>query len=214
MIIFIELLIGNFGSFELIILLIGLIVILFLGYLILFRFDRKISFLYPGKRNHLEITAIDKTRSEFFKQHKQNELYQMVINLTIESRNLIRRLSEEIRNLEELYNESQQIRSLDLEILNDLNSKMNSLPVNLEKLMATNDKYINEEIQLLVYNIKHTLIDCNVTTDHLLNTNPGEIEKKSFATYTKNIESKYLDIKELHDQLIKNFQEKFSKSIS
>jgi uncharacterized membrane protein YraQ (UPF0718 family) len=195
------------------IVLISLIIIALLGYIVFLRFERKISFLYPRKRNQLETPTFKKVRQEFFKQGKQIEAFKMAITITIDSRNLVRRLSDEMKNIERLYIEFKPIKNSDFEVLEELKSTMDPIPANLENLIITRSEYLNTEFRQLIQSLKQVLSECNTITDKIFSFKPEDIEINFFSTCAKNIESKCQVIKELHDRLIKNFQVKFSKTI-
>ena len=193
------------------IILISLILVGLVGYIVLIRFEHKISFLYPRKRNQLETPTFKKVRQEFYKQDKQIEAFKMAITITIDSRNLLRRLSDEMKNIERLYINFQSVKNTDFEILEELKVNLDLLPEKLETLIATRSEYLNTEFRQLIKSIEQVISECNAITDKIFAFGPFDMEIKYFSACTKNIESKCQIIKELHDKLIKNFQEKFAK---
>jgi hypothetical protein len=209
----IDLISNKYWSYSILVVIISLIAISILGYFVFVRFERKISSLYPRKRHQLDTSAFKKVRQEFFRQDKQIEASKMVINILIDSRNHTRRLSEEMKNIEYLYNEFKQIKTSDFEILEDLKSSIENIPNNLEALIISKREYLNAQFLELTQDLKQVLSECNTIIDSIFANKPNEIEKNFFTACTKNIDSNCLIIKELYDKLIKNFQENFPKTL-
>jgi hypothetical protein len=203
----------NFRTAMLVIILISLVIIGFLTYYLVIRLQRKISNLSPGRRKHQQISAIKKINQEFLKEGKKIDAFKSIINLTIEIRNFIRRLSGEMKNVESVYNENKLFKSNDLDILNELKKNMEGLLDNLIRLTVSKKEDLTDEFFNYLNKLQHALTECNVTTARVLESETKETDLRLITDSVAIIESNTIIIKDIHDELIKKFQEIFSKDI-
>jgi hypothetical protein len=193
--------------------LIGLFLIALLAYFIIMRLDRKIFMFYPRNRSHFETSAIKRINEEYFKQGKLIEAFKFVIKITIEIRNLVQRLSGELKNIENIYNELKPFKNSDLDILKELKSSMEVLHENLERLSISKKEDLNKEFIRVMSRLSQVLLDCDRITDKILKLETEKNDKIYISEYVGQIDSNCKIIKDLHDELIKYAQELFSKNI-
>jgi hypothetical protein len=206
-------LINTTRNIILLIILICLILIGLSAYIIFIRLERKISIFYPGKRNRYKTLAIKKINEGYLKQGKQIDAFKFVIKITIEIRNLIHRLSGEIKNIDEVYDDLKFSKNSDFEILQELKTNLEVLLINLEKLSKSKEKDLNQEFLILITRLKLVLSECNEITSQILDLETGKAERSFISDSAVRIDSDYLIIKDIHDELIRNFQELFSKDL-
>jgi hypothetical protein len=203
----------NFRIAMLALILISLVIIGFLTYYLVIRLQRKISNLTAGRRKHQQISAIKKINQEFLKEGEQIDAFKSIINLTIDIRNFIRRLSGEMRNIECVYNENKLLKSYDLDILNELKKNMEGLLDNLNRLTVSKKADLAIEFLNYLNKLQQALTECDSMTARVLGSETTESAINLITHSVSVIESNALIIKELHDGLIKNFQEIFSKDL-
>lgn len=203
----------GFWTTVIIILIISLIIVSILGYFVFFKYERELVYLYPRKRNPMETFIFRKLRMEFFKQDKQIESIKLALSLTLDSRNLVKRLSEEMKNIESLYSDQESLRNLDLEIFRELSSNLESVLDKLESLISTKREYMYPEFLNMLRLLNERLTECSIVTKSIFALSPKKIDKNFFSECTQKIEINYVNVKNLHDNLIENFRNKFSKGI-
>jgi hypothetical protein len=175
--------------------------------------DRKISSLYPRKRNSFETSAIKKINEEYFKQGKLINAFKFVIQITVEIRNLIHRLSGELKNLENIYNGLKPLQNSDFDILREIKASMEILLDKLENLRLSKKEDLNNEILNLMNRLNHVLSNCDATADKIIKIETEKYEKNFLSDSIGQVESNRLIIKDIHDELIQYFQGLFSKNI-
>jgi hypothetical protein len=204
---------NDFRITGVIILIASLIVLLVLVYLIFFKYESEITSLYPRNRNQMEIFIFKKLRMEFFKQDKQIDAIKTSLKIAMDCRNLVKRITEEMKNIESLFDDQKVIRSFDLEILRELSSNLEYLPDKLDILISQKREYIYPEFFSMLLSLKEDLKACHDTIKKILALDLVDLDKNFFLNCLQKIEINYLNIRDLHDSMISNFREIFSKGL-
>lgn len=184
-----------------------------MAYFAFIKMDRKISSFYPRKRNPFEISAIKKINEEFFKRGKLINAFKFVIQITVEIRNLIHRLSGELKNLENIYDGLKPLQNSDFDILIEIKESMEILLDKLEKLGLSKKDDLNDEVLNLMNRLNQVLLNCNRTADKILKLETEKYEKNFLSDSIGQVETNRLIIKDIHDELVQYFQGLFSKNI-
>jgi hypothetical protein len=204
---------NDFRITGVIILIASLIVLLVLVYLIFFKYESEITSLYPRNRNQMEIFIFKKLRMEFFKQDKQIDAIKTSLKIAMDCRNLLKRVTEEMKNIEPLYDDQKAIRNFDLEILRELYSSLEYLPNKLDNLISQKREFIYPEFFNMLLSLKENLKACHDTIKKIFALDLVDIDKNFFLNCLQKTEIYYLDIKDIHNNMISNFREKFSKGL-
>jgi hypothetical protein len=181
------------------------------GYFILRRYDHKIISLYHRKRKKAEVQTIEEVRQEFLKHDEQIEVLKKAITITIGGRNLLRRVTEEIKSIDRLMFSSKSTKNIDFRILEELSPNMEQMSDYFEKLISEKEKYLTIEAIGIIRNLKKVFGECSLIINDIFTCIPEKRTKDFFSICSKNIELKYNNIVELHAALIRYFQDKFSE---